>query len=42
MDYYAMLYAHPMVHGSLFTDTEHGMHVVMLMIASIVQLLSYS
>ena len=22
-----MLHAHPMVHGSLFTDTGHGMHV---------------
>ena len=33
--YYAMFHAHPMVHGSLFIDTGHGM----LMIASIVQLL---
>ena len=25
-DFYAMLHAHPMVHGSLFTYTGHGMH----------------
>ena len=34
--YYPMFHAHPMVHGSLFIDTGHRMHV---MIASIVQLL---
>ena len=27
MYYYAMFHAHPMVHGSLFIDTGHGIHV---------------